>query len=105
VSRCLSLAAAALVWAALGASCGSSPETLPPATTPRTLVAMPESIWIGPGKRGDLRFLLRGPAGAPLANATVTFAIVDNPDTPGQEAQGATLLNVSATTDAQPRPR
>jgi hypothetical protein len=92
--------AAALLLASLTAACGSAPETPLPATTPRTLTALPETIWVQPGDMGTLPFQLRGPSNAPLPGADVTFTIVDNPDTPGADAQGATLAAASATTDA-----
>jgi hypothetical protein len=92
--------AAALALATLGASCGSSPENAAPPTTPRTLTPEAMSIWLGPSRMGAARFQLFGPTGAPLPSASVAFSILDNPDTLGQEAQGATLVNVNATTDA-----
>jgi hypothetical protein len=90
-----------LLAAAVTLGCGSTPEALPPATTPRTLQATPTSISLRPGEQGTARFQLFGPSGAPLPNTAVTFAIVDNPDTPGQEAQGATLVSLEATSNAQ----
>jgi hypothetical protein len=72
----------------------------PTPTTPRVLLAMPETIWVQPGETGMLHFLLRGPSGAPLPGANVTFVIVDDPETPGAEAQGATLATASGTTSA-----
>jgi hypothetical protein len=84
--------------AALG--CGSAPETPAPATTPRTLTATPETVWVQPGATGALAFLVRGPTGAPLPGANVAFSIVDDPSTPGLAAKGATLASASATTDA-----
>lgn len=91
----------ALVLAALaGGACGSTPEAVIPATTPRSLAATPEQISLKPGDTGSARFELRGPTGALLPGQQVTFAIVDSPDTPGVEAQGATLTNTVAVTDA-----
>jgi hypothetical protein len=95
------LAATVLALAALAAACGSTPESLPPATTPRTLVPTPMTILLRPGQSGSVSFQVLGPTGMPLPGATIAFAIVDNPDTPGQEAQGAALLTLEATTDAQ----
>ncbi len=82
------------------AACGGPPETVPAPTTPRTLQAMPETVWVQPGQTGIASFLVRGPTDALLPGATVAFAIVDDPETPGSEAQGATLAGVSAIADA-----
>jgi hypothetical protein len=93
-------AAVALVLAGGLAACGGSEQAPPAPTTPRTLTALPESISVAPGGMGTLGFELRGPTGAPLPGAVVTFAIVDDPMTPNAKPQGATLATASATTDA-----
>jgi len=77
--------------ALLFAACGSGPEPHVPPTTPRTLIATPATIRVQPGEMGTLDFELRGPLGEPLPGQVVSFAIVDDPQTPGAEAQGATL--------------
>ena len=96
---CALAAGAWLATAVVG--CGGAPATPPPPTTPRTLTAMPQTVWVQPGATGALAFEVRGPTGAPLPGANVAFAILDNPDTPGVEAKGATLASASATTDVQ----
>jgi hypothetical protein len=96
--RLFRLAATAL---ALASACGSTPEMLPPQTTPRTVVPASLTLLLRPGQSGSAAYTVLGPTNAPLAGATVSFALVDNPDTPGQDAQGATLLSLEATTNAQ----
>jgi hypothetical protein len=81
-------------------ACGGPTETVPAPTTPRTLQAMPETVWVQPGQTGVASFLVRGPTDAPLPGASVAFAIVDDPETPGSEALGATLASVTGTADA-----
>jgi hypothetical protein len=83
------------------AACGTGPEVAAPPTTPQTLTAVPATVWVQPGEMGSLTFELLGPLAAPVAGATVSFAIVDDPETPGTEALGATLVAPSATTDAR----
>jgi hypothetical protein len=93
---------ARLVAAALSLAlpaCGDGPEAVGPATTPQTLSATPATVWVQPGEVGTLAFDLAGPSAAPVPGVKVTFAIVDDPQTPGTEAQGATLVAASAVTD------
>ncbi|MDB4981422.1 MAG: hypothetical protein JWM82_2174, partial [Myxococcales bacterium] len=100
-SRRSRVALATWAWAMASlAACGGPPETVPAPTTPRSLQATPETVWVQPGQTGTASFLVRGPTGAPLPGATVAFAIVDDPETPGSEAQGATLAAVSGSADA-----
>ncbi len=82
------------------AACGGATSPGAPPTTPREIAATPQTVWVQPGATGTLTFEVTGPAGAPLPGALVTFTIVDDPATPGSEAQGATLVTTSATTDA-----
>jgi len=82
------------------AACGGAESPGAPPTTPRTIAASPQTVWVQPGATGTLTFEVTGPTGAPLPGALVTFTIVDDPSTPGSEAQGATLVTTSATTDA-----
>jgi hypothetical protein len=93
------LAALASLATAL-AACGAESTTVPAPTTPRMLQAMPETVWVQPGQTGVASFLVLGPNGTPLAGAPVAFAILDDPNTPDAEAQGATLAAVSGVADA-----
>jgi hypothetical protein len=79
-------------------ACGTT-TTPASSTTPRKIAATPETVWVQPGATGTLTFKVTDEAGAPLPGALVTFTIVDDPATPGTEAQGATLATTSATTD------
>ncbi|HVZ71024.1 MAG TPA: hypothetical protein VHJ20_01505 [Polyangia bacterium] len=85
---------------ALLAGCGGGPETVPAPTTPRTLQAMPETVWVQPGQAGSVAFLVLGPTNAPLPGAPVSFSIEDDPATAGTEAQGATLAATTTSADA-----
>jgi len=87
---------AALV-ASAGACAGGSPGEAPTGT--RRLTADPEMTQISPGGTGSVRFVLTS-GGVPIAGETVSFAIVDVPETPEPEGQGAVLLASSAVTDA-----
>ncbi|HEX4404364.1 MAG TPA: hypothetical protein VH560_06025 [Polyangia bacterium] len=89
----------AVLWILALAACGGAESPGPAPTTPRTIVASPQTVWVQPGATGTLTFKVTGPTGAPLPGALVTFTIVDNP-TAGSGAQGATLVTTSATTDA-----
>jgi hypothetical protein len=80
------------------AACGGGPETLPAPTTPRTLQAKPETIWVQPGQMGTISFVVLGPTGAPLAGAPVSFSIVEAADMP---TQGATLVTPKVVSDAR----
>src|SRR6185503_10242012 len=79
---------AALV-AYAGACAGGSPGEEP--TGARILAADPEMIQVSPGGIGSVRFVLTS-GGVPIAGETVSFAIVDVPETAESEAQGAVLL-------------
>lgn len=94
------LALAGVLVAAL-AACGGGPEAVKPATTPQSLTAVPATVWVQPGEMGSLTFELLGPSALPVPGATVSFAIIDDPETPGSEALGATLVAPSATTDVR----
>jgi hypothetical protein len=95
------LARLAGVLAAALAACGGGPEAVKPPTTPQTLTATPATVWVQPGEMGSLTFELLGPTSMPIQGATVSFTIVDDPETPGTEALGATLVAPSATTDSR----
>jgi hypothetical protein len=92
---------ACLLAGVLAAACGGGPEAVKPATTPQTLTAVPATVWVQPGEMGSLTFELLGPTSLPVPGATVSFAIIDDPETPGSEALGATLVAPSATTDVR----
>jgi hypothetical protein len=79
--------------------CGGGISQAPGSGVGVALVAAPETTWVRPGETGPVAFVLTDASGAPVAGATVSFAIVDDPTTPGAEAQGATLAVASATTD------
>src|SRR5207302_5005683 len=82
------------------AGCGGGISEAPGSGVGVTLVAAPETTWVRPGETGPVAFVLSDASGSPVLGATVSFAIVDDPETPGTEAQGATLAVASATTDA-----
>jgi hypothetical protein len=85
---------AALV--ASGACAGGDPGTTP--SEDRVITPDPGTIHVRPGETGTARFVLTS-GGVPIAAQPVSFTIVDNPDIPGVEAMGATLVDSSAVTD------
>src|SRR5262245_26737071 len=94
---------ASLVLAAsltLTAACAGSDGEPVVVDTARVLVPVDVTVYVNPGGTRQVAFALRTVDGAPVADAPVTFAIVDNPDTPGVEAQGATLGSARGSTDA-----
>jgi hypothetical protein len=85
------------VLVALASGCaGGEPGTTP--SGDRVLTASPARIKVGPNEIGSARFVLTS-GGVPIAGQTVSFTIIDDPDMPGVEAQGATLVDSSAETD------
>jgi hypothetical protein len=87
---------AALV-AGAGACAGGAPGVEP--TGIRMFAADPDLIQVSPGGTGSARFVLTS-GGVPIAGQPVSFTIVDAPETPDPEAQGAVLLASSTMTDA-----
>jgi hypothetical protein len=88
---------ATLVAALVLAACTGAEKAPPAPTTPRSLSAEGETVKVPPGGTAALGFTLSGPMGAPLAGAAVSFAIIDEPM---GAAQGATLTEAGAVTDA-----
>lgn len=81
----------------LAVACGGAEKAPPVPTTPRSLSAAEETVKVPPGGTAELAFALSGPTGAPLPGAPVSFAIIN---VPMGAAQGATLNEASAVTDA-----
>jgi hypothetical protein len=84
----------------LAAACSGGEKAPPSPTTPRSLSAAEETVKVPPGGTAVLGFALAGPTGAPLPGAPVSFAIINLPI---GAAQGATLNEASAVTDADGR--
>jgi hypothetical protein len=95
--------AAAVAIGALAGGCSGGPAAAPPPVDPPVLQALPATVQIAPGATGRLRFQLRTALGQPIAQQSVSFAIVvatpADPGAPASDPRGATVAPASALTD------
>jgi hypothetical protein len=89
-----------VILGAAASACGDAGEAGAPGPVEAVLEPPSQTIRVNPGGTEVLQFVLRTPAGAPVPSQRVSFAIVDYPETPESEAQGATLSTDGAVTDA-----
>lgn len=66
---------------------------------PLRLLALQDALQVDPGGTGQASFLLTTLEGVPAVGERLDFAVIDDPQTPGNDLAGATLGASSALTD------
>lgn len=75
----------------MAAACGGDDQPVEGRQGPLRLLAQPESIAIPPFGTREITFLLVDERSSPVPDRVIQFALLDDPDTPGTGARGATL--------------